>query len=645
MGRSSTLLNSDGPFANQLSGFAPRAEQQTLATAIEDILEKSGVLIGEAGTGVGKTFAYLVPAVLSEQRVLISTGTRHLQDQLFSKDLPLVCRALGFQPRIALLKGRANYLCNSRLHAAQQNPALRTPQLQQQLRAAENWAMRTRDGDISNCDTLAEDAVIWPYIVSQMDWCREHDADDQAGCFIHRARREAQAADIVVVNHHLLCADMAIKDEGFGEVLPNADAFIIDEAHHLPDTASHFFGQRLASRQWVELGRDIIGAQLSEAPEVVELRALAEKLDPGSKVLRLALGEATRRDAWYKVSKKPDVVDAVTHLQEQLQALQNLLADLSVRGKQLEACHRRCEEQVLLLQRFISEDSGEQIHWFETYRTGFALNLTPLEVASAFRRAIATLPAAWVFVSATLSVNGDFGHFRRQLGLPEDAAECQLDSPFDYKRNAALFVPTSLPAPQSAQYLDALLDAARPVIDAAGGRTFLLFTSHRALHLASERCRAELPYPIFVQGDRNKSDLIEAFRQSGNGVLLGTSSFWEGVDVRGEALSCVIIDRLPFASPGCPINEARIEAIRQSGGNAFYDYQLPQAIVSLKQGVGRLIRDPSDRGILLLGDPRLINKPYGRLFLHSLPPMRRTRRLDVVQHFFAGTLDDALASH
>ncbi len=638
------LLGHDGPFAQALDRFAPREEQQILAEAVETALSESSVLVGEAGTGVGKTFAYLVPAVLSGGRTLISTGTRHLQDQLFRKDLPLVCQALGRRPRLALLKGRANYLCKGRLAMAAQNPTLRTPELQQQLRAVEAWALRTRSGDISECSALPEDAEVWPHVVSQEDFCRQHEHDDIEGCFVTLARRTAQEAELVVVNHHLLCADMALKDEGFGEILPNADALIIDEAHQIPDVASQFFGHRISTRHLQELSRDIIGAQLSEAPDAMSLRADAERLELLLKQLRLAMGEGQRREAWQGM-----VAQTRTEMLALRQLLEQLAEALTVnagRGKQLDACQRRLDSHKALLERFLDSDD-QDIRWFETYRSGFALNVTPLQVSAAFRRALTSLPAAWVFVSATLSIGGDFAHFRAQLGLDdlENISECQLDSPFDYARNATLFVPSSLPAPQHPDYLEQMLALARPVIDAAGGRSFVLFTSHRALDYAAALWREHLPYPLFVQGDRSKADLIEAFREAGNGVLLGTSSFWEGVDVRGEALSCVIIDRLPFASPGDPVLQARIESIREAGGNAFFDYQLPQAIVALKQGVGRLIRDHDDRGVLMLCDPRTIDKPYGRSFVHALPPMRRTRRLDVVQHFFAGTLEDAIRDH
>jgi len=634
-GESAELLGADGAFAAAIDGFAPREAQQRLAAAVESAIADGAALIGEAGTGVGKTFAYLVPALLCGKKVIVSTGTRHLQDQLFLKDLPRVRDVLGVPLHAALLKGRANYLCRHRLRHARGNPALRDPVLQSQLGTIDAWAAKTRSGDISEVAEIPESAMVWQYVTSNSDFCAEHERDELDDCFVHAARREAQEADLVVVNHHLFLADLAIKEEGYGEVLPSADALILDEAHQLPETAGNFFGERFTSRQLIELARDTIGEQLRDAADAVDLRFAAEGLENASRDLRLAFGVEPRRASWGEVEGDDKLQRALGKL---LLAYDELLAQLepnAARGKGLESCQRRAREQAALLGRFHDASETGTVYWFETYRTGYALSLTPLDVAAPFRKAMAGLPAAWVFTSATLSVGGEFAHFRARLGLPREAREVLLDSPFDYRHNALLYVPQEMPEPNSPGYTRAVLEAALPLIRAAGGRAFLLFTSHRALREAADWLLDRLDLPTFVQGDKPKRELLASFAESGNGVLLGTHSFWEGVDVRGEALQLVVIDKLPFASPGDPVLAARMQAMQRQNLSPFFHYQIPQAVIALKQGAGRLIRDVDDRGVLMLCDPRLISRGYGRVFIHSLPGMSRTRRADTVQRFFA----------
>ena len=632
----SEVLGSDGPFAELLTGFAPREQQQQLAEAVELALSDDSILIGEAGTGVGKTFAYLVPALLSGLRVIISTGTRHLQDQLFNKDLPLVRKALGVDVRAAILKGRANYLCKHRLDQARGNPLLMKDRaLMKQLEVIVAWSHRTSTGDKSEVTEIPEDANIWGYVTSTPDFCAAHEHHELEDCFTYVARREAQEADIVVVNHHLFFADLALKKEGFGEVLPSANAFILDEAHQIPDVASQFFGQRFSSRQLEELARDTTNAQIEEAPDMAEIRETAADLEKASRHLRLAMGTTQRRAPWASIENDPKVQDALAQTHTAYAALLPLLEIGSVRGKNLESCFKRCEAQMVLLSLFTDEIDEEKIYWFETYRNSFSLNLTPLDVAEPFRHSMSAYRAAWIFTSATLSVDGSFAHFRKNLGLDEtDLHECQLDSPFDYENNALVYLPKGLPEPREQHYTLKVLEAALPIINACQGRTFLLFTSYRALNEAADWLETHCDFPLLVQGDMPKQDLMTEFVKLGNAVLLGTASFWEGVDVRGEALSCVVIDKLPFTSPGDPIVQARIEALRKRGGNPFFDYQLPDAAITLKQGVGRLIRDINDRGILMLCDPRLLGKSYGRLFLRSLPNMPQTREQAKAEQFF-----------
>ena len=630
------MLGPDGPLARQVPGFAPRPQQQAMAAAVEAILEDGGTLIVEAGTGTGKTFAYLAPALRSGARIIISTGTRHLQDQIYHQDLPVVRRSLKIPVQVALLKGRGNYLCLYRLHAAEQEGRLPAREQVAELRRVRRWAKRTRRGDIAELSDVPESSPLWPRVTSTVDNCLGQDCPHFDDCFLVKARREALAADVLVINHHLFCADLALKETGFAELLPGAEAVILDEAHQLPEIATHFFGRSLSGRQLSELARDTIVEQARDAADFPELRQRAEALEPVVLALRQALGATERRALWREIADQPAVRGAVGQATEALERLREALKEAAQRGKGLENCARRVEDLAQRLAAVTGEEiSPDNARWFETYGRGFTLNLTPLDIAPTFRARLAAQSGAWIFTSATLAVGEGFEHFAARLGL-EDYAALRLDSPFDFARHTLLYHPPGLPDPGSPSYTMALLDAALPVLEASRGRAFLLFTSHRALREAGERLAGRLDYPLLVQGAAPKAVLLREFRALGNAVLLGTASFWEGVDVRGEALSCVIIDRLPFAAPGDPVLQSRIESLRQRGEDPFLQYQLPQAVIALKQGVGRLIRDVTDRGVLMLCDPRLLSKSYGRVFLDSLPPMPRTRKLERVQAFFAG---------
>ncbi|MFO1352622.1 MAG: ATP-dependent DNA helicase [Gammaproteobacteria bacterium] len=627
-------LGREGALARQVQGFAPRPQQQRMAQAVADTLSGTGVLIAEAGTGTGKTFAYLVPALLSGKKVIVSTGTRNLQDQLFFKDLPIVRKALGVSAQVAMLKGRANYLCRHRFALTEASGRLESRAQVAELARVGAWLSRTQHGDIAEVAEVAEDSALWPRITSTTDNCLGQDCTHWQECFVVKARRRAQDADLLVVNHHLFCVDMAMRETGFAEILPGADAFIIDEAHQLPDVASHFFGLSLGSQQIIELARDTAVEQRRDAPDFTVLGERARKLEKIVADLRVAFGPEPRRAPWAAVAHKTEIKAALAATQSALGELAAALAEAGVRGKGLASCAQRCAELQARLQRLGGEADADSIHWFETYTRSFTLSLTPLEVSKPFAARMAKYPGAWVFTSATLAIGEDFSHFAGRLGVREFTS-LRVESPFDYVHNAVLYHPKGLPDPAAPEYGEALLEAVLPVLEASRGRAFVLFTSHHALQEASAGLQGRVAYPLLVQGSLPKAALLERFRQLGNAVLLGTTSFWEGVDVRGEALSCVIITKLPFASPGDPVVEARIAALRQRGGNPFMDFQLPQAVIALKQGVGRLIRDVHDRGVLMLCDPRLLTKSYGRVFLASLPPMNRTRSLDRVRSFFA----------
>ncbi|MDQ3730922.1 MAG: ATP-dependent DNA helicase [Pseudomonadota bacterium] len=630
---SAEFLSVKGPLLRYLPGFTPRAQQQTMARAVECALAQNNLLLIEAATGVGKTFAYLVPALLSGRKVIVSTGTRHLQDQLYHKDLPIIRAALNMPVKTALLKGRANYLCLHRLQNAHEQT--RSAVLLDDLWRIREWAGRTRTGDIAEVADIAEDSILWPWVTSTADNCLGVECPLYQQCHVVHARRAAQDAELVVINHHLFFADLALKETGFAELLPSATAFILDEAHQLPDIASNFFGVHLSSHQLLELARDTTAEQLKEAAEATHLHGLSGALEQAAAGLRIAMGGAHQRGSWPALREQSEVTTALDRLAICLSALRDGLLPLTQRGKGLQNCARRATEIVMRLQ-LLRGDSEDSVQWFETYARGLVLHHTPLEVAGSFSKHIQNYPGAWVFTSATLAVDDSFEHFSSRLGLNQVRCE-RLDSPYNFARNAMLYRPRGLPEPGSAMYTHAVVEAAMPVLDASRGRAFVLFTSHRALKEAANLLADRVKYPLLVQGSAPRHELLEQFREAGNAVLLGTTSFWEGVDVRGPALSCVIIDKLPFASPIDPVLQARLAALSSRGGNPFIDLQLPQAVINLRQGVGRLIRDEQDTGVLMICDPRLSTRAYGAVFLNSLPDMLMTSELADVECFLIAT--------
>ena len=625
-------LAADGPLAAVLPGYALRPEQLTMARAVADAIEQEKALVVEAGTGTGKTLAYLIPALQSGRRVIISTGTRTLQDQLFHRDLPVACAALDRPVRTALLKGRGNYLCLYRMERTLEAGRLESREMADQLQRLRAWAGTTHRGDLAEAPLGAIDGRLLPRVTSTADNCLGQNCPLYADCFLMEARREAQEADVVVINHHLLMADWALREGGFGEVLPAADVTILDEAHQLPETAARFFGVTVSSRQLQDLVRDTRLEQQREAGDSAALSEQAGVVERCTAELRLALGDSLRV-AWVEVG--PQAAQAARELAEALHDLVEALAPQAVRGRGLENCHRRSDELHTALRTFLSDDANSgRIGWVETRGPGFALRLTPLDVAEHFEASRNRHGRAWIMTSATLAVDGRFDHFQKRLGL-DSAETLRLDSPFDYASNTLLYVPDSLPEPRDSGFNEAYLNAVEPVLEASGGRAFLLFTSHRALRQAADWLRARGWSGLLVQGEAAPKQLLERFRETPGAVLLGTQSFWEGVDVRGPALSCVMIDRLPFASPGDPVLQARVAWLREQGRNPFGEYQVPEAVIGLRQGVGRLIRDVSDRGVLVLGDTRILGKSYGRLFRKSLPSMPLVRDLEPVEAFFA----------
>ena len=639
-------LASGGALARHLPNFQPRECQQELAQAVAWAIEHRAALVAEAGTGTGKTFAYLLPALQAGVRSVISTGTKALQDQLFHRDLPLLIEALEVHPKVALLKGRANYLCRYRLENHQSDGLLMRAEELTQLRQIRRWASHTEAGDRAELLEVGEDAPIWAQVTSTADNCLGGDCPNYAECHVVRARRKAQEADLVVVNHHLLFADMALKQEGFGELLPGAELIVLDEAHQIIETATQFFGISISGRQLVDLARD----SLKEAAQVSGLLSLvttpAQQLEHQVRVLRAGLDRVPPRGSWSDLIDDDEIVDAIAELARGLATLCAVLGEQEEISPGIESCAARAADLGLRLTQISRDPSAEEsepstprVRWYETRGRGFSLHSTPLEIADPLRRYRQQSGAAWVLTSATLAVGERFDHYLTATGL-EDARTLLLDSPFAYQEQALLLVPPGIPEPNQPTHTAAVLRLALPLIEAAQGGCFLLFTSHRALREAAERLRGSLSFPLFVQGEAPRHQLLEDFRRCGNGVLLGAASFWEGVDVRGQALKLVIIDRLPFAQPDDPVARARADGISRRGLSPFRELSLPEAVLALKQGAGRLIRDVDDRGVLVLCDPRIRTKSYGRVFLSSLPPMRRTQSVEDAVSFLRAMAED-----
>lgn len=632
----SKVFSTTGALARAIKGFQPRQPQTDMALSVDRAIKNRTQLVVEAGTGTGKTYAYLVPALLSGKKTIISTGSKNLQEQLFHRDLPLMIDTLGFTGRVALLKGRANYLCPERLsrQMIESHDGHADPTLLSQLVKVRGWSSETKTGDLGECDDLAEDSPIIPTITSTNDNCLGKECPSYDECFVVKARKRAMDADLVVVNHHLFLADLAIKETGFGELIPEADVFIFDEAHQIPDIASQYFGQSLSSRQLQELAKDINIAYRTELRDTKQLEKVADRLSQSASDLRIVLGEPGFRGNWREICASPSVARELVRLSDALELAHDVMKLSLGRSQLLDAAFDRATLLKAKLERLKDTSIPGYSYWYECSRHHFSLNITPLSVAEKFREQIQLQDGAWIFTSATLAVNDDFSHFSHRLGL-EPAEQFTLPSPFDYEKQAILCVPRFLPEPNSYGLADKLVHMLMPVIEQNKGRCFFLCTSHQMVRDLSERFRESLDLPVLVQGETSKQKLLAEFLELGNALLIATGAFWEGIDVRGQALSCVIIDKLPFTAPDDPLLKARIEDCRMQGGDPFSQVQIPDAVITLKQGVGRLIRDRSDHGALIICDNRLVSRSYGQTFLRSLPPISRTRDLAKVGEFLA----------
>ncbi|MDO4642458.1 MAG: ATP-dependent DNA helicase [Cardiobacteriaceae bacterium] len=659
-----SLFAEGGALSEAVSGYQSRLGQQELAEAVADNMLDDGILLAEAATGIGKTFAYLLPLLAIGKKALVSTATKNLQEQIFSKDLPLVRNVLQSTARVLLLKGRRNYLCHHHYHQYLEHDYSSKEEKHWRL-AIQDFFETTADGDLVALRGVPEDASVLTQITSTAENCLGRECAFFEECFVQQARQKAKEADVVVINHHLLLADFALKSEGFAEILPDIQAFVIDEAHHLPQTAIQFLGERFSSRQLLAFIGDGETAALQEAPDALLLRDILQemKLQHHKILLSVRQPNEVRLDETQLYANR-DFWQELEVLRGQFIRLHEQLQTEKVRGKLLAHLYGRCQDMEVLLLRFIQQDPNQQrsevtettrsntddvdvesvsaadtdstseVHavWLEVGPRHYVLSSVPVNAAARFATWIANSAASWTFLSATLAVNGSFSHFSRELGL-KDYRSLLLESPFDFRHQALLYHPEGLPDPNTTQYNAALMEAIMPVLARSKGRAFLLFTSYKSLYEA-ERALQDSGYHLLVQGKAGKNALLSDFRRYDKAVLLATSSFWEGVDVRGDRLVCVVIDKLPFAAPNDPVTRARHRLLEQKGLSSFMHDTLPQAVIALKQGVGRLIRDSGDYGVLVLADPRLTQKNYGAIFLNSLPPMSKTRKIEVIDRFF-----------
>jgi ATP-dependent DNA helicase DinG len=620
-----SVLDKDGPFAEKLPNYTVRASQIEMAAAIEETISQKQSLLAESGTGTGKTFAYLVPALLSGRKTIISTGTKHLQEQLFHRDIPTVLETLGMNAQVSLLKGRSNYLCLQRMSMARGSSRRLDKKQMLELEVLSSWIPKTKSGDIGDLSDVAEDSNIWPLVTSTIDNCLGQACSYYDDCYVNNARKKALSSDIVVINHHLFFADKALKDDGFGALLPEVETIMFDEAHQIPDIASNFLGTSFSSWQVIELAKDVRAAELKERSLVKDLVIAADDLEKLATDYRLSFGLAERRISWSDLANEvPSLPKKMIGLADKIEKFSSLLGTSAVAGESLTRCFERASELAQSCHRLVAEiDDDSVVRWVEIARRTFRIHETPLDIGQELKTYFGNSQQARIFTSATLSIAGDFGHYLHLVGLDSSTPVATWDSPFDYYNQAVLYVPEGLPEPRDDGFTKALFDEVLPVLQASRGRAFVLFTSFRIMQQFEERL-ADYDFNILMQGETNKRELLNAFISTKNSVLLGTMSFWEGVDVPGDSLRCVVIDKLPFESPFEPVLKARLNAMQESGLNPFMSYQVPRAVITLRQGAGRLIRSQQDRGVLMICDSRLRGTHYGKVFLNSLPPMRRS---------------------
>jgi ATP-dependent DNA helicase DinG len=602
-----------------------------MAVAVAATFAEGGVLLAEAGTGTGKTLAYLLPAVELGRRVVVSTGTKNLQEQLVTKDLPLLARALGRDLSVAVMKGRGNYLCLLRFRSFQEAGSFRRFEELPVFRAVEAWAPATPTGDRAEVEDMPDSVEFWREISATSENCIGQACADFEACWVTKMRQRALEADVVIVNHHLLCADLAVKDIGFGEVIPGYDSLILDEAHLVEDVATQYFGTSVSSLRVEEIARDVERELKAARLDAREVRSELENVRHRSERFfkRLAGGSGRRLAPGWMTDLVREEAQA---LLLRLEGLRTAILAVPERPEPLTALAGRAQELRQQMQFVFEADDDSHVFFVELRGRAVFLKATPIDVSARLREALFDNVRAAVLTSATLAVDGRFDYLKARLGLGE-TTDLLLPSPFRYDEQAVLYVPRRMPDPRDPTFVERAALEVRALLEHSRGRAFVLFTSYANMNAVAERLAGELDYPILIQGEAPKPVLLEQFRNTPHAVLLATASFWQGVDVVGDQLSCVIIDKLPFASPSDPVVSARIDHLRNLGENPFADYQVPVAILMLKQGLGRLIRSRADRGILAVLDSRLVERPYGRRFLQSLPPARLVHDLDAVAAF------------
>jgi ATP-dependent DNA helicase DinG len=640
-----------GPIAKALPGFEARSGQLQMADRAADVFSDGGVLLAEAGTGTGKTLAYLIPAILSRRRVLVSTGTKNLQEQIFYKDLPVLRESLGIPFTATYMKGRGNYLCLHRFESFKEGGVAQSLGFTRDesiyIRLIDEWRAETKTGDRAELEDLPEDLPFWKDIAASSENCIGTECPHYNDCFITRMRQSAAESDLVVVNHHLLCADASVRQSAYGEVIPTCHYIVVDEAHQLEDVATQYFGIAVSNYRLDDLGHDVdraVAAKLLPDEEAAgNLKDRAERVcDYGRaffSVLQLirfdgagVAGNETRiRIGATQLNR---VADEGLSLVRALEALEAEIALAREAPPDLLALGTRAADLRKDLDFLLRADDSGFVYYLDVRGRGVFLRAAPIDVSTIVRELLIDRMSGTVLTSATLTVDGSFEYVRSRLGIRK-AQEIRLSSEFDYSRQAILYLPKRMPDPRAREFASAVAREVVEIVKRTKGRAFVLFTSYANLREVQARASAEIEYPILVQGDAPRSALLRDFKATPHAVLLATSSFWQGVDVVGEALSCVIIDKLPFASPGDPITAARIESINAAGGSAFGEYQIPLAILALQQGLGRLIRHRQDRGVLAVLDPRLRSMGYGRRFLNSLPPAPVTTELRDIERFFA----------
>ncbi len=641
------IFSQDGLLANTLPGFECRDNQLAMAEAVAEALVQRNPLLVEAPTGIGKTLAYLIPAILIKKRVVISTGTKNLQDQVFEKDIPFLKKYLNPDLKAICIKGRKNYLCKRRFLALMKQPTIISFGAQSAMKKLYAWYQKTETGDRAEISWLPDDSPLWSEVSSSSEQCVGSECDYYKGCFITRLKQRASASDLFIVNHHLYFADLSLKQGEFGAVLPGHEVVIFDEAHQLDHVATHYFGFEVSLFKFLELIHDIKKElSLAKVTRIEEINQILENLEAEARKYFGAFNKISGRKRLEDLKMMDALTQTSDNICEILNSLSGRLVPLESLSPGLIACHRRCVDLIKLLEMFSSRSDPDLVYWCESRRRGSFLHATPINVSSYLEELLFSRIGPVILTSATLAISDDFSFIRKCLGVPEEAREIVLSSHFDFRENLIIYVPRGIPEPSMPEFIDKFCDKVWELLLISKGRALILFTSYKNMRDAYENLRRrDLPYRFLVQGEKPKTRLLYEFKEDIHSILLATGSFWEGVDVPGPSLSSVIIDKLPFEVPSDPVLVARLNRLREEGLDPFWSYQVPQAILNLKQGVGRLIRTVEDRGMVAIMDVRIWNKAYGKKFLSNLPETRVTSVIEDIRDFFKNDHDGSFSQN